>query len=67
MKLFLLFAVTALAAESNSVSDTKDDSDCVCDITASSCDSYCCCDKDCDSSFRTDWEDKDDAEHDKCL
>ena len=67
MKLFLFFAVTALASESNSVSETKDDSDCVCDITAESCDVYCCCDTDCKSSFRSDWEDLDNAEDDLCL
>ena len=67
MRIFLFFAVTALASESNSVSETKDDSDCVCDITANSCDSYCCCDTDCKSSYRTDWEDIDHAEDDLCL
>jgi hypothetical protein len=24
---------------------------CVCDITANSCDAYCCCDPDCDSGI----------------
>ena len=30
---------------------------CICDITANSCDAYCCCDPDCDSGILTLWND----------
>ncbi len=60
---FLLHA--ALAKESISVSDTADDSDCICDLTKNSCDTYCCCDSDC-GSIKDDWED-DNEEDNLCL
>lgn len=66
MQRILIFAVAlALARESNDIIDNEDPGDCVCDLTRSSCDMYCCCDDDCGSL--TDSWDKEDPADNKCL
>ena len=30
---------------------------CACDLTKNSCDTYCCCDTDCDNKVLTSWKD----------
>jgi hypothetical protein len=53
MALWLVMAGVAFAAESNNIGDNEDPADCVCDLTASSCDVFCCCDDDCPSVIST--------------
>lgn len=45
----------SFSAETNDYKKYDDPGECICDVTADSCDESCCCDPDCLSSF--DWSD----------
>lgn len=49
--IFLVLAgwKAGLASESNDISTNDDPGVCICDLTVTSCDTYCCCDPDCSS------------------
>ena len=57
--MFLFFTLAAIgsATESNDIAEHTDTKKCICDLTSYSCDSYCCCDSDCNSSVVQVWED----------
>jgi tectonic-1/3 len=63
---FLAGIFYALAAESNDISENEDPGDCICDLTADSCDVYCCCDSECSDDLVKEW-DNDDPEENKCV
>lgn len=52
---FLLILLAGCNGESITVGSTEDIGKCICDITSSSCDQYCCCDSDCKASVITSW------------
>ena len=61
--LLALAATGILAQESNDIGEGEDPGSCVCDLTANSCDSFCCCDPDCGETVVDYWED---PENDLC-
>ena len=48
----VLIVCVALAAETPIITADNDPA-CVCDLTKSSCDSFCCCDTECDKAKTT--------------
>ena len=65
MFLFLALAAIGSATESNDISDHMDTKKCICDLTSYSCDSYCCCDSDCEASVVQVWQDGEVCEAEK--
>ncbi|CAG9313766.1 unnamed protein product [Blepharisma stoltei] len=63
---FLLAAYLSSADESNYIEDDTDPGKCVCDLTANSCDVFCCCDDDCSSTLKDLW-DTEDPSTNRCL
>ena len=45
----------SLSLLSKSTVDTKNQVDCICDVTENSCDAHCCCDMDCGAVRKT-WQ-----------